>query len=117
VIAVLVAVVGLYGVVAEFVARRTTEIGLRMALGARQVDILAMVVRQAGLLVGGGLVLGALTAMAAADSVRAFLFGVQAHDAATMAVACGALATAALGAALFPAWRAAMLKPLVALRE
>jgi putative ABC transport system permease protein len=117
VIGVLIAVVGLYGVIVEMVSRRKAELGLRIALGARRLDVLAMVVRQGGTLVAAGLAVGALVVIGSADAVRAFAFGVQPREAALLAAASAILAATALAAILWPAWRAATQEPLAALRD
>lgn len=117
VLAVVIASVGLYGLVALFIARRTNEIGIRMALGARRAEILAMVFRQAGSLVILGLVAGAGLAAAASGLVRSVVFGVQASDAGVVALACAVLAAVALAASYPPARRAARMEPFAALRE
>jgi predicted permease len=117
VLAAVIASVGLYGLVALFIAKRTNEIGIRMALGARRAEIVAMVFRQAGSLVMLGLAVGAGLAAAASGLVRSVVFGVQPGDAGVLVLACGVLAAVALGASYLPARRAARLEPLAALRE
>jgi putative ABC transport system permease protein len=117
VIAVLVVVIGLYGVVNEFVTRRRGEIGVRMALGARRSDIATLVLRQAGLLLGGGLVLGVPAALAATTWTRSLLSGLQPGDIAPIALACASLAAAALVAIVVPLRRAATMDPIAALRQ
>ena len=115
-LALLLAVIGLYGTMSYSVARRRSEIGIRIALGAARTGILRMVAGEAGLLVAIGVVLGAVLALAATRLVAAFLFGVTASDPLTLALSALMLATVAIAAGLVPAWRAAGVDPLVALR-
>jgi predicted permease len=116
-LAVAIAVVGVYGTVLEFVSRRKAEIGLRMALGASKRDIMSMVFRRVGVLMTCGLALGALLVAAAADSVRTLVFGVQPLDLASIGYACAVLAGSAAVATFRPVYRAAGLPPLAALRD
>src|SRR5688572_675448 len=116
-LAVAIAVVGVYGTVLELVSRRKAEIGLRMALGASKRDIMAMVFRRVGVLMACGLALGALLVATAADSVRALVFGVQPLDVAAIGYACAILAGSALAATFRPVYRAAAMPPLSALRD
>ena len=119
-LALLLAAIGLYGTMSYAVVRRTQEIGIRMALGAQQGDVLWMVLRETLMLVLVGVVVGvplALSASHAARSVMAsLLFGVKANDPATMVIAVLVLGGVALLAGLLPAWRAAKTDPMVALR-
>jgi len=117
VLATLLAAVGLYGVMALTVARRTREIGLRMALGARQGVLLWMVMKEAFGLLGIGLALGIPCAYLLSRYVSSQLFGVAAADLGTAAVACIALGSVAAGAALAPARRASRIDPMQALRH
>lgn len=117
VLATTIASVGLYGLVTLLVARRTNEIGIRMALGARRVQIFAMVFRQAGTLLILGLGVGAGLAMAASGLVRSVVFGIRPDAAGALALACAVLAGMALAASYLPARRAARMEPLAALRE
>jgi predicted permease len=117
VLATLLAAVGLYGVMALTVARRTREIGLRMALGARQGALLWMVMKEAFGLLGIGLALGIPCAYLLSRYVSSQLFGVVAADLGTAAVASIALAAVAAGAALAPARRASLIDPIQALRH
>jgi len=116
-LALLLAVVGLYGTMAYGVTRRRTEIGIRMALGAAPARVLRMVLGEAGLLLASGLALGALGALAAARLLTSFLFGVTPTDPTTLALSALTLAAAAAAAAALPAWRASRLDPMVPLRE
>jgi predicted permease len=116
-LALLLAVIGLYGTMSYSVARRRGEIGIRIALGAARTGIVRMVAGEAGVVIGLGVVLGALMALAATRLVAAFLYGVAASDPATLALSALTLATVAMAAALAPAWRAARVDPMVVLRE
>jgi putative ABC transport system permease protein len=116
-VAVLLAVVGLYGVVAFGVAQRTREIGIRRALGAGRAAILLLVLRHTLTIVGIALALGLLGAFAASGLVSSVLWGVTPTDPATYAVVCVIMAIVALVAALAPARRAMRVPPMVALRQ
>jgi predicted permease len=107
---------GLYGVMSYSVARRTKEIGVRMAIGAQRTDILRMVLREAGLLVGLGLVVGLAASLAGAQLLRSLLFGIAPRDPFTLAATCGVLLLTSLFAAWWPARRAASTEPMQALR-
>ena len=115
-LAVVLATVGLYAVVAYTVSQRTHEIGIRMALGAQSREVARMVVAQALRLVALGLVLGAGGALALTHLMRKMLFGVSASDPATFAAVAALLATVALVASWLPARRASRVDPMVALR-
>jgi predicted permease len=117
VVAVLIAAIGLYGTIAEMVTRRRGEIGIRIALGAARGGILTMVLRQAATLLLIGLGAGAAVSFVAGGVVESLIFGLDPHDLRPIGLACACLAAVALGAALVPACRAAMLEPLAALRE
>jgi putative ABC transport system permease protein len=108
--------VGIYGVVAYAVARRTREIGVRMALGARAGDVLGMVLREGGTLAAAGVTLGIAGALAASRVLAGFLFGVTPSDPAVFIVVPLLLGAVAIGACLVPARRAARVDPTVALR-
>ena len=116
-LALLLAVVGLYGTVSYSVARRRNEIGIRVALGAARSGILRMVAGEAGRMVAAGVFLGSLVALAATRLVASFLYGVTASDPWTFATSALLLAAVAMGAALVPAWRAATVDPRSTLRE
>jgi len=116
-LAVLLATVGLYGVVAYSVARRTHEIGIRLALGANGGKIARMILRETLALVAIGVGAGVVLALAAARLTTALLFGLRPHDPLTLAAAVGLLGAVALLASLLPARRAARVDPMVALRE
>jgi predicted permease len=115
--ALLLACVGLYGVMSYAVVRRTTEIGIRIALGAKRRDVLAMVLRDSAKLVIAGLILGLVAALLTARYIESQLFALQPTDPATFALACAVLTAAATAAALLPAWRAARVDPMIALRH
>jgi len=115
--ALVLAAIGLYGLIAFHVARRIPELGVRMALGARREDILALILGEGGRLVGAGLAGGAPLALALGWVMTATLFGVVRPDFVTLA-GIGAVLLAAAGVALvIPAWRASRLDPVAALRQ
>jgi ABC-type antimicrobial peptide transport system permease subunit len=116
-LAVLLAIIGLYGVMSYTVAERTSEIGIRMALGARRVDVTAMILRKAAVLLAAGLALGVGLSLAAASAASALLFGLKPRDPVTLAMSVFLLAAVALWASYLPARRAARLDPLASLRE
>jgi len=116
VIALVLASIGLYGVTAYTVARRRSEIGLRMALGADRRSVIGLVLGGAFTRVGIGLALGAPLAVAAGYLLSAQLYGVSFWDPVALSVAAGALAFAAVVASVVPASRAAALAPMIALR-
>jgi predicted permease len=116
VLGLVLAAVGLYGVLAYMVERRTGEIGVRMALGADRGRVVAMVLGGAFRQVGAGLALGLPAAIGAGKLMSSQLFGVQAWDPAMLALAALLLGLAALVASVIPAWRAASVEPMVALR-
>ena len=116
VFALLLAVVGIYGVLAQNVASRTREIGVRMALGATRRGILVLVLGRGLALTGIGAALGLAGALAAARLLESFLFGIRATDPITVAGAALALGTTAALACLVPSLRASRVDPLEALR-
>jgi putative ABC transport system permease protein len=116
-LAALIAMIGLYGVMSYTVARRRNEIGIRMALGADRRQVVRMIMREAGMLLGAGLIVGTLTALAAARAATTLLFGLQPHDPTTLITAVIALAAVAALASYVPAVRASRLEPTEALRE
>lgn len=116
VLALILAAVGLYGVMTYAIARRTGEIGLRVALGAQSGDVVRMVLFDALRLVAVGVVAGLPIALASTTLLRTQLHDIQTTDPVSIAVAIGVLTTSAVAAVLFPALRAARVSPIVALR-
>jgi macrolide transport system ATP-binding/permease protein len=115
-LALLLGVVGLYGVIAYSVSQRTREIGVRMALGAQQSSVYRMILKEAGWLTGVGIVAGLLCSIAVTTLMRKLLFGVHAWDMSTLAAVAVVLGASALLASYFPARRAASVNPVEALR-
>ena len=116
-VALLLAIVGLYGVTSYNVARRRSEIGIRMALGAERWQVLRMVMGEVALLVGSGIALGLGITLAATRLVSSFLYGVRPNDPITLFLAAGMLAAAVGAAAYWPARRASRVDPMTSLRE
>jgi len=116
-LALVLACVGLYGVVSQAVARRTSEIGVRMALGADRRDVLWLILKDTLALVAIGLAVGVPAAFGATRLVRSQLFGLGAADPASFTLAIVVLTTVAAGSGLFPARRASRVDPMVALRH
>jgi predicted permease len=114
--ALLLSVVGLYGVVAYSVSQRTREIGVRMALGAQRRSVYQLVLKEAGWLTALGIVMGLMLSLTAATLVRRLLYGVRAWDVSTLAVVAFVLAVSSLLATFIPARRAASTDPVEALR-
>jgi predicted permease len=117
ILAGLLATVGLYGVIAYMVERRRNEIGVRMALGADRARVVWLVVREAGLLLVVGLVVGAGLAIWAGQAAKTMLFGLKPYDPGVLSAAIALLAFVALLATYAPARRASRVDPMVALRE
>ncbi|HTS36863.1 MAG TPA: ABC transporter permease [Candidatus Solibacter sp.] len=115
-LALILGVVGLYGVIAYSVSRRTREIGVRMALGAQRMSVYRLVMQEAAWLTALGIVFGLLCAIGGATLIRSMLFHVQSWDASTLAAVSVLLAAFALLASYIPARRAARVDPVVALR-
>jgi ABC-type antimicrobial peptide transport system permease subunit len=111
------ATIGLYGVIAYLVVRRTNEIGIRMALGATPGRILAMVIREAATLLVAGVAIGSVLSLAAGKFASTLLVGLKVNNFAAVAASALMLCVVAVGASLLPARRAAHLDPTVALRE
>jgi predicted permease len=116
-VALTLGAVGIYGVIAYAVARRTREIGVRMALGARAGDVLGMVLREGGTLAIAGVTLGIVVAFAGSRVLARFLFGVTPSDPAVFVTVPLLLGLVAVSACLIPARRAARVDPMVALRS
>ena len=115
-LAIVLTVVGLYGVMTYSVSRRTREIGVRMALGAQRGAVLAMVLRDAAIMLGAGIVIGVAAALASASVLQGMLYGTGARNPVVLILVCVAVAVAGLAAAYIPAFRAAKVDPMVALR-
>ncbi|HEU4563107.1 MAG TPA: ABC transporter permease [Gemmatimonadaceae bacterium] len=116
-LALLLAAVGIYGVLAQLVAQRRHEIGIRIALGAERWRVMRMVLRQGLALTGAGLALGVAAALGASRTLRALLYGVAPTDAATYVALSTLLAAVALLASWLPARRAARVEPVEAIRN
>ena len=116
-LSVLIATIGLYGVMSYTVARRRIEIGVRMALGADRATVIGMIVREASLLLGAGIVVGAALAVVAGQAAASLLYDLKPWDPATIALAIAILGAISLLASWVPAHRASRLTPTIALRE
>jgi predicted permease len=112
----LLACIGLYGLLSYEVARRTREIGIRAALGAQRRDVLQLVIRQGLVLVAGGLLAGVMAAFGVTRFLQSLLFGVRATDPWTFAAVCVLLVVVGVLACYIPARRATRVDPMVALR-
>jgi putative ABC transport system permease protein len=110
------ALLGLYAVISYTVSQRTREIGIRMAMGARQVDVSRLVIRQGMVLTAIGMGVGALAALALAQSIRSQVFGVRPFDPGTLLAAFMLMGVTAIVAVYMPARRAARVDPVLALR-
>jgi predicted permease len=117
IIALLMAALGLYGVLAYLVGQSSREIGIRMALGARAGEVASAVVRRGAAMAGLGIVIGLVSAWALAGLLRQMLFGVEPQDPLTLAIVAALLLAVTLLASWLPARRAARVDPVVALRE
>ncbi len=114
--ALLLAAVGIYGVISYAVTQRTQEIGIRMALGAQRGQVLSMVVRQALVLAAAGILIGAAVAMLMTGLMRNLLFGIRPSDPITFAAVAAVLGVVAAAAASVPGFRATRVDPVIALR-
>ncbi len=115
-LAIVLTIVGLYGVMMYSVSRRTREIGVRMALGAQRTSVLTMVLRDAAILLVAGIAIGAVAALASASILKSMLYGTGPRDPLVMALVCAVVGFVGLVAAYIPARRAAKVDPMVALR-
>ena len=115
-LAVLLAAIGLYGVISYTVTQRTNEIGIRMALGAQRRDIIRLILGEVSVLVGIGVAVGAGLTLAGGKAAGSLLYGLKADDPLTLVLAICFLAAIGLGASFVPARRASRLDPMVALR-
>jgi ABC-type antimicrobial peptide transport system permease subunit len=115
--AVAIALVGIYGVMAYTVSRRTREIGIRIAIGARSEDVSRMIVQHGLMLTGVGLAVGLAAALALSRQITSQLFGVQPTDPRTIGSVLALMVVVALAAAYLPARRAARVDPLIVLRS
>jgi len=117
VVALLLALLGIYGVTAFTVAQRTREIGVRVALGAQRTHVLGLVLRQGIVLAGIGVTVGSLAAFGATRLIGSMLYGVAPTDVVAFGTAAALLACAALLASWLPARRAARVDPMIAIRS
>jgi putative ABC transport system permease protein len=115
-VAVLLAFIGIYGVIAYLVAQRTREIGIRVALGASRADVTRMVLQQGSAIIGVGVAVGILAALGLGRVMASLLYGVRPNDPWTLLAVAGSLTIVALLACLGPSWRAARIDPLIAIR-
>jgi len=115
-VALLLAAIGLYGVLSYAVAQRTNEIGIRMALGAQRGTVIRMVLRETAVLIAIGLAAGVPASLVCGRLVQSKLFGLKPADPATLAVALGIMIVVAVASGYLPARRAAKVDPLIALR-
>jgi putative ABC transport system permease protein len=116
-LAVILATIGIFGVVAWSVSQRTAEIGLRMALGANPANVVGMIVGQAFAMIGAGLFIGLAAALALNRVLSSLLFGISAEDPLTFSAVIVVLALTALIASLLAARRAIQIDPVIALRH
>jgi putative ABC transport system permease protein len=115
--ALTLAAVGLYGTIAYAVAQSRRELGVRMALGARAGDVLALVLRQGLVLAVAGIAIGIAIALSGAQAIAGFVHGVEPRDPLTLAAIAVLMLAVAVAASLLPAWRAARIEPMAALRD
>lgn len=116
-VALVLAAAGLFGVLSATVVERTREIGVRTALGAQRGRILGMVVRQGMILTGTGLVIGLFATWGSTKVIATLLFGVGASDPVVLGIVVMTLGAVALLASALPAWKAARVDPVIALRD
>jgi predicted lysophospholipase L1 biosynthesis ABC-type transport system permease subunit len=117
ILALVIACIGLYGTMSYTVARRTGEIGIRMALGARRKNVIGMVLRQVVGMAIAGLAIGVPVVYASSHLVKSFLYGIRPNDPLAVSTAVGILLAAAIAAGYAPARRASRIDPMVALRS
>jgi ABC-type antimicrobial peptide transport system permease subunit len=116
-LAAVLAMLGLYGIISYLVARRRNEVGIRMALGAERQQVMRMFLRDALRLVMIGLVIGTFVSLIAMRGAASLLFGLKSYDPITLSLAGALLASVAAVASFLPAYRAAKLDPMIALRD
>jgi len=117
VVALILAAIGIYGVIAYSVSQRTQEIGVRMALGARRIDVWRLMLRNGLVITAAGLAIGLIGAFALAKIVSSLLYGVSATDPLTFLLITILLAVVALAACVIPARRATLVDPVIAIRN
>jgi macrolide transport system ATP-binding/permease protein len=117
ILALLLTIVGIYGVIAYSVSRQTHYIGVRMALGARRLAVLGSVLKEAAALLGAGVVIGLVATIASDSLLRNMVYGVSQSDARIFAFSVALVVTSGLIAAIVPAFRAATINPVQALRN
>ena len=115
-LAMLLAAIGLYGVISYTIAQRTSEIGVRMALGAQRIDVLRMIFREVALLIAIGIAAGSVITLAAGKVTASLLFDLKPRDPVMLALAVFILLSIGFAASFVPARRASRLDPMVALR-
>ena len=115
-LAVLLAAIGLYGVISYTVAQRTNEIGIRMALGAQRSNVLRLILGEVGILIGIGMAVGLGLTLAGSKTASSLLYGLKPRDPLTLALAVVILAGIGIAASFMPARRASRLDPMSALR-
>jgi putative ABC transport system permease protein len=115
-LALVLTIVGLYGIMTHAVTRRTREIGVRMALGAQRELVLRMILRDAAILLLAGIAIGSVSALASASILKSMLYGIGPRDPVVMILVCSGMGAIGLLAAYIPARRAAGVDPMVALR-
>jgi putative ABC transport system permease protein len=115
-LAVLLATIGLYGVISYTVARRTNEIGIRLAMGAQRGNVIGMIMREAGILFAAGITAGGALSLLAARTAASLLYGLKPRDPATLIMSVMLLAIVAAAASFLPARRASKVDPMMALR-
>lgn len=116
-IALFLAAIGLYGTMSYSVRQQTREIGVRMALGAQREHVMGVILRRGLLLAGSGMLVGLVCGWGASRLMASMLYGVSPHDGATFLLATLTMLAVAVIAALLPAWTAASVEPVTALRQ